>query len=113
MRLATHYFAMKIREPPVVRKERLGTHDQVGNASLRGLDAPAPADFFELLNLDSNAASSADVRASYRTLQRAVHPDIAGMQLIVLAQFFERERNRKYLLKSLSMKHCLATTMLW
>lgn len=41
------------------------------------LGVAAPSDFFQLLNLDF-AATPVDIRASYRALQRLVHPDLVG-----------------------------------
>ncbi len=41
------------------------------------LDVAAPSDFFQLLNLDLGA-TPLDVKASYRALQRLVHPDLIG-----------------------------------
>ncbi|KAK9823046.1 hypothetical protein WJX81_003146 [Elliptochloris bilobata] len=47
---------------------------------------PAPADFYELLGLDLDAGA-ADVRLAYRSLQRIVHPDIAGESATEMAAF--------------------------
>ncbi|CAL8464412.1 g3947 [Coccomyxa elongata] len=41
------------------------------------LGVAAPSDFFQLLNLDFGA-TPVDIRASYRALQRLVHPDLVG-----------------------------------
>ncbi len=41
------------------------------------LGVAAPSDFFQLLNLDFGATPM-DIRASYRALQRLVHPDLVG-----------------------------------
>ena len=43
----------------------------------RAFNAAAPSDFFQLLNLDLGA-STADIKQSYRALQRLVHPDLIG-----------------------------------
>lgn len=44
-----------------------------------GIDSACPADFYELLGLEVNADKD-EVRAAYRSLQRLVHPDVAGQQ---------------------------------
>ncbi|BDA49708.1 probable chaperone protein dnaJ C76, chloroplastic [Coccomyxa sp. Obi] len=41
------------------------------------LGVAAPSDFFQLLNLDLGA-TPVDIKASYRALQRLVHPDLVG-----------------------------------
>jgi DnaJ-class molecular chaperone len=42
------------------------------------VDARAPSDLFELFNLKLDCDAPA-VKAAYRKLQKALHPDIAGM----------------------------------
>ena len=49
----------------------------------RFLDA-APCDFFELLGVETDA-DGADVKSAFRTLQRVVHPDVAGASAEPLA----------------------------
>ncbi|GMH39316.1 hypothetical protein BSKO_07214 [Bryopsis sp. KO-2023] len=48
------------------------------------LNAACPSDFYELLGLDVGASRS-DVRASYKAIQKIVHPDIAGASANALA----------------------------
>ena len=51
---------------------------QVSSGQAEAFNAAAPSDFFQLLNLDLGA-STADIKQSYRALQRLVHPDLIGM----------------------------------
>ena len=50
---------------------------QVSSGQAEEFNAPAPSDFFQLLNLDLGATTT-DIKQSYRALQRLVHPDLIG-----------------------------------
>jgi hypothetical protein len=51
---------------------------QVRAGEAEELNSAAPSDFFELLQVGTDA-SPEEVRAAYRVLQRYCHPDIAGL----------------------------------
>ena len=61
-------------------------HAQVRAGDAEHLNMAAPSDFFELLQVSTDATPE-DVRAAYRGLQRYCHPDIAGEELCFVLVF--------------------------
>jgi len=58
--------------------------DDDDSVASSALSAHAPSDLFELFNVDDDA-SSEDIKKKYKTLQKLVHPDVAGDEASAMA----------------------------
>eukprot|EP00854_Cymbomonas_tetramitiformis_P016050 gene16050-19037_t len=75
------YFRTK---PALAEREGTGSqayfryyYKEICDEDMHDVNGGAPGDFFELLNVELGADSKS-VKTAYRSLQRLVHPDIAG-----------------------------------